>query len=67
MARPKPCPVCGHVGEENEDGTCPNNNCARHTDAEVLGLHPATGKPVKDADELATAVAEHKAKAKAED
>lgn len=53
------CPVCGHIGAGAATVACPNNNCVRHDDPEVVGLHPKTGEPMKDAGEHAEVMAAH--------
>lgn len=55
------CEVCGHGYAPTEDGTCPNNNCPRHTDASIVGVHPALGHAIRDVEEYKTAKAAHAA------
>lgn len=57
------CEVCGHSGMPTAEGHCPNNNCPRHDDPEIVGLHPASGRPLKDREEYDTAVKVHAAAA----
>jgi hypothetical protein len=59
VASHKICPVCGHKGFPTPDETCPNNNCPRHGDAAIVGIHPSKGHAIYDAEELAAAQAEH--------
>jgi hypothetical protein len=54
------CPACGHEGVGVAFGPCPNNNCPRHFDEKIVGIHPDTGASMYDAAEHAAAVAAHK-------
>jgi len=53
------CPVCGHVGAPDPSGNCPNENCPRHQDGTIAGLHPETGDPTRDPDEHRANVIDH--------
>lgn len=57
------CEVCGHAGVPTDTGHCPNNNCPRHTDPDIVGLHPATGEPMRELEAYRAAKAEHQAAA----
>lgn len=61
----KVCPVCKHRGEATDDGKCPNNNCPRHADGNIVGLHPEHSHPMFNADEYKAAVDAHRTAAAA--